>query len=678
MCGIVGFVETKAARSADELAALAEGMALALQHRGPDDAGRWVDAASGVAFGHRRLSVIDLSPTGHQPMVSESGRTVVVLNGEVYNHRELRKDLLAEGARFRGTSDTEVLLEAIEAWGLHVALHRAVGMWALAAWDAKDRTLRLARDRMGEKPLYHGWQGSTFVFASELKALRAHPGFVGGVDRNVAALFLRLAYVPAPSCIHPGLRQLPPGTLLELPLERLKRGEAALELRPTPYWSVRKAATAGLARPFRGSQVEAVDELDRVLRQAVAGQLVADVPVGAFLSGGIDSSTVVALMAQQSTAPVRTFTIGFRERDHDESPFARAVAQHLGTQHEELVLGPEETLAVIPRLPELYDEPFADPSQVPTILVSQLTRRHVTVALSGDGGDELFAGYNRHVWARRLTRALRFFPLDVRRALAAAVRGVPDTAWTALLRRCRRLLPPVATRGNAGERLHRVAALAAEPSARELYLRLVSHWAEPCDLVPDAVEPEWAMTGPHEGLPWRDPVERLQYLDMITYLPDDILTKVDRAAMAVGLETRVPLLDHRVVELAWSLPPQWKLRRGRGKLIQREVLRRYVPGSLFERPKAGFGVPIETWLRGPLRDWAEALLDERRLAAGGLVEARPVREAWAEHVSGERPHAQRLWNVLMLLAWAERWERAPATRPRLPARSRRPVLHSRA
>jgi asparagine synthase (glutamine-hydrolysing) len=656
MCGIAGFVEPRASRSAAELQATATAMALAIRHRGPDDAGSWADERTGVALGHRRLSVIDLSPAGHQPMVSASGRFAIVFNGEIYDYQDLRAELESQGVAFRGHSDTEVLLEAIERWGLVPALQRTIGMFAFALWDAKDRVLHLARDRMGEKPLYHGFAGGDFLFASETKALRAHPSFTGGLDRDTLALFLRLAYVPAPHCVFEGFRQLPPGCTLSLPHSALVAGPAACAAHvPAPYWSLREAARAGLADPFTGTVEEAVDELERLLRDAVRRQVVSDVPLGAFLSGGIDSSTVVALMAVQSTEPVRTFTMSFREKDHDEALFARAIARHLGTRHEEQVVTPEEALAVIPQLPEIWDEPFADPSQVPTFMVARLARRHVTVSLSGDGGDELFGGYSRYVWARNIGRVLAVLPPSLRAASGRAVKAVPERAWSSVLSALGTVVPPVARRANAGEKVHRLADLLALPEARDVYLRLVSHWLDPSALVPGAREPGTALTPGDVEPPWRDPVERMQLVDSLTYLPDDILVKVDRAAMAVSLESRVPLLDHRVVEFAWRLPPQWKVRDGRGKWILRQVLKRHVPPRLWERPKAGFGVPIETWLRGPLRDWAESLLSERSLTADGLLDPRPIRDAWKEHLEGRRPHHYRLWNVLMLQAWRQRW-----------------------
>jgi asparagine synthase (glutamine-hydrolysing) len=653
MCGIAGFWQPPDAPASD-LTALARGMADALAHRGPDDAGVWSDPAAGIALSHRRLSIVDLSPEGHQPMRSAHGRHVVVFNGEIYNYRELRAALEAERAAppWRGHSDTEVLLAAIEQWGLEEALRRFVGMFAFALWDARERALHLVRDRMGEKPLYYGWAGRTLVFGSELKALCAFPGFHREVDRDALALYLRYACVPAPYSIFTSGHKLLPGTFMTIGQQDFG---ARRRPRVQPYWTLAGAADSGARTASRGGARDLTDELDRTLRTAVAGQMVADVPLGAFLSGGIDSSTVVALMQAQSSRPVRTFSIGFEEAGYDEAVHAKRVAQHLGTDHTELYITPQDALAVVPSLAQIYDEPFADASQVPTVLVSQLARRSVTVSLSGDGGDELFGGYNRYRWGRRVRNWLRWMPASLQRAMARAITARPAADWDRLFDRFGGALPGGLRYGAPGDKLHKLAGLLGTGSDELLYQRLVSFWADGTVRREAAypVPPGWIAYGTPSSL--RSLPERMMYLDGLGYLPDDILVKVDRAAMSVSLETRVPLLDHRVVELAWRLPLRMKLRGGQGKWLLRRVLDQYVPRALVERPKQGFAIPLESWLRGPLRDWAEALLDESRLRREGFLDHAAVRRRWDEHLSGARNWQYHLWIVLMFQAWLDRW-----------------------
>jgi asparagine synthase (glutamine-hydrolysing) len=655
MCGLTGFWQPRGC-GADEAQAIIRRMADTLIHRGPDDAGAWLDVSAGLALGHRRLAILDLSPAGHQPMLSASGRFVIAFNGEIYNHLALRDELAkvgAGGTAWRGHSDTETLLAAVEAWGVEAALKKAVGMFVLALWDGETRTLTLARDRMGEKPLYYGWQGGVFLFGSELKALRAHPAFAGEIDRDALALYLRHNYVPAPFSIYRGIYKLPPGTYLHV---SERDAQARITPTPQPYWSVHHVVHDGQSHPFTGSDAEAIETLDGLLRQSIRGQMLADVPLGAFLSGGVDSSTVVALMQAQASRPVKTFTIGFHEQDYNEAEHAHAVAAHLGCEHTELYVSAEQAMAVIPRLPTLYDEPFADSSQIPTFLVAQLAREHVTVSLSGDGGDELFGGYNRYFWTRRIWNRLGRLPLSIRRALAAFLVAPSPQAWNLVFRALKPMLPKRLNVSLAGDKVHKLAELVMLDSPEAVYRYLVSHWKHPAEeLVIGASEPETILQRPQDWPALAFLEERMMYLDQMTYLPDDILVKVDRAAMGVSLETRVPLLDHRVVEFAWRLPLHMKIRNGQGKWLLRQVLYQYVPQSLIERPKMGFGVPLDRWLRGPLKVWAEDLLSEARLEREGFFHPAPIREKWAEHLSGRRNWAYYLWDVLMFQAWLQEW-----------------------
>ncbi|GFM66531.1 asparagine synthetase B [Pseudomonas cichorii] len=649
MCGIAG--QLKWPRQSTEVSLFNEcaRMADAIIHRGPDDHGVWVKPDAGIGLAHRRLSIVDLSPAGHQPMPSTSGRYVIAFNGEIYNHLELR-NLLEQSGRapaWRGHSDTETLLAAFDTWGVEKALKQCIGMFAIALWDIEQKTLILARDRLGEKPLYYGWQGqgeqAVFLFGSELKALRAHPSFRASVDRNALTLYFRHNYIPAPHSIYEGIQKLQPGSILRVSLER-----------PEPeiqeYWSVRQTILDGSeSRLAYRAPHEAVNELDALLKSAVAQQMIADVPLGAFLSGGIDSSTIVALMQSQSSKPVKTFTIGFHEKGYNEAEHAKAVAKHLGTDHTELYVTPEEAMAVIPSLSAMYDEPFSDSSQIPTFLVSQLARQHVTVSLSGDAGDELFSGYTRYTAASGAWRKLSRLPLSLRKAAASSITALSPDTWSSLAS----WLPSARFQHRFGDKLHKGAGVLGSTSIDQLYHGLVSHWSSPEELVIGGHEPQTLLTGNMPDLKGLDSVERMMALDLLTYLPDDILTKVDRASMAVTLESRVPMLDHRVVEFAWKLPQSLKQRDGVGKWALRQVLYRYVPQSLIDRPKMGFGVPIDAWLRGPLREWAEELLDESRLRQEGYLRPEPIRQKWAEHLSGSRNWAYHLWDILMFQAWLE-------------------------
>ncbi len=640
MCGIAGFIS---APGTLDLRTSAGIMADTLAHRGPDDSGVWTDESAGIALAHRRLAILDLTIAGHQPMASDSGRYVIVFNGEIYNHLEIREKL--GHVAWRGHSDTETLLAAIDAWDIRRTLEESIGMFALAVWDRKERRLTLSRDRMGEKPLYYGRLGRTFVFASELKALRAFPGFNASINRDAVALFLRHNYIPAPWSIYEGIFKAPPGTMLTLtaPDEEVCREY---------YWSAHDTVLAGRAHPFCGDEHEAVDELENILKAAIRSQMVADVPLGAFLSGGLDSSLIVALMQAQSTQAVKTFTIGFHEKIYNEAAHAKAVAGHLGTEHTELYVTPEECQDVIPRLPAIYDEPFSDSSQIPTFLVSELARRHVTVSLSGDGGDELFGGYNRYFRAMKLYRRISLFPDAFRRSMARAVTMLPASHWDRLYAFVQPALPKRFRQGkNPGSTLHNLARSLGTCTLESLYLSLMSHWHDPDSVVLHGREPGTAMSDPERWLDCDTHEHRMMYLDQTTYLPDDILVKVDRAAMAVSLETRIPLLDYRIVEFAWRLPLSMKIRSNQSKWALRRILYRYVPSKVLERPKMGFGIPIDLWLRGPLREWAEGLLDETRLKQEGFFHPGPIRAKWNEHLSGQNNWQYPLWDVLMFQAW---------------------------
>lgn len=641
MCGISGFLETRSRRAA-EAEAIVAAMAGALAHRGPDDHGLWIDAECGVALGHRRLSIIDLSPTGHQPMSTADGRYVVSYNGEIYNYAELAERLRQGGVALRGHSDTEVLIEGFARWGVAETLAQCEGMFALALWDRHARSLTLARDRMGIKPLYWSRQGGLFAFASELKALHRHPDWRAILDRDAMAAFLRFGYVPAPDAIYRDTHKLPPGALL-----RVARGGAA-EL--TEYWRLAEIAAAGSLSPPAGGESERLAELEAVLRRAVRNEMVADVPLGAFLSGGIDSSLVLALMQSESARPVRSFTVGFAAPGYDEAQHAKRVAAHLGADHTELYVDDRTARETIPELPVWYDEPFADSSQIPTRLISQLARRHVTVALSGDGGDELFAGYERHRWARRLARLRAGLPGPLRRGAAGLLGALPET----LIDGVAGLLPPQIRPVIPALRLPKLAAALGAADDGALYRSVVSLWPDPERLVPGAREPAAFGAALARAGRLADPVARMMLLDAMTYLPDDILTKVDRASMSVSLEVRVPLLNHRVVEAAWRLPPEMKLRGATSKWALRQILYRHVPRALVERPKQGFSVPLAQWLRGPLRDWAEALLSPEALRRGEGLEPGPIRARWREHCAGRKDWSQSLWAVLMLQSWAAR------------------------
>jgi asparagine synthase (glutamine-hydrolysing) len=652
MCGIAGMFRPG---GADEglLSSIVKRMSDTLTHRGPDSGGSWVHASAGVALAHRRLAVIELSEAGAQPMRSDCGRLTVTFNGEIYNHLDMRAELEAANAapNWRGHSDTETLLYAIRYWGVKAALRRISGMFALALWDERERTLTLARDRFGEKPLFYGWCGGDLVFASELKALAKHPEWSPSLDRAAMTAFMRYCYVPAPSTIWTGIRKLPSASYVTF---ATGASPGALPA-PTPYWSMRETVIAAQTKRVTDER-EAIDELQRLLSIAIKRQCLSDVPLGAFLSGGIDSSTIVALMQAQSALPVRTFTIGFSEAEFDEAADARRVATRLGTSHTELYVDPRTAMDVIPRLPRMYDEPFADSSQIPTHLVSALARQHVTVALSGDAGDELFGGYNRHVWGNRLNARFGAMPAALRHLLGALLCAVSPEPAGMIARAARPLLPGSLNVRRAGDQLAKLARIVGSPSLDHMHRELCSTDDDPAHTIVQGEEVSSWSDGEMDRVKVElDPLDRMTLADSLSYLTDDILQKVDRAAMAVALETRVPFLDKDVVEFAARIPPHMKVRDGRGKWLVRQVLYQHVPADLVDRPKTGFSIPIDEWLRGPLKSWASDLLAPGRLQAQNLFNAKRVAARMTEHMSGRRNHGYWLWNVLMAQAWCDEW-----------------------
>jgi len=632
MCGIAGYFTSQ---SID--VAILENMANAILHRGPDDIGVWGDADKGIGLAHRRLSIVDLSPAGHQPMSSPNKRYVIVFNGEIYNHSKLRVELtkIGKAPLWQGHSDTETLLACIDAWGIEKTLQRSTGMFAIALWDNNKRTLTLARDRLGEKPLYYGWQNNTFLFGSELKALKAHPDFFASIDRDSLCLYMRHMYIPAPHSIYEGIAKLPPGKMLVLSANQQ-------EPHITSYWEAVDVVNEAKQQSFTGSADEAVSGLEKVLTEAIDQQMLADVPLGAFLSGGVDSSTIVAMMQAQSELPVKTFSIGFHEEAYNEAEHAKQVAQHLGTEHTEWYVTPKDCVNVIPHLPVLYDEPFADSSQIPTFLVSKLAQQHVTVSLSGDAGDELFCGYQRYLTTTSIWKKLAGIPSPVKQVISGVISPLSKG------------LCKLKNQQHNANKFHRMVALINSPSLLALYRSRISHWSDPTDVVIGGKEPSLAThIQTIELLDDLKDIEQMMMFDLLTYLPDDILCKVDRAAMGASLETRVPFLDHSVVKFAWQLPLEYKLREGQTKWVLRQVLYRHVPKALIERPKMGFGVPIAHWLRGSLRAWAEDLLSESRLCQDGHFQPALVRKKWQEHLSGQCNWADQLWQILMFNAWLD-------------------------
>ena len=645
MCGFTGFLSKDNSLGVQQRRKMGADMLQTIAHRGPDAGDIWQDPDAGCLLAHRRLSIIDLSAEGAQPMESASGRYIMAYNGEVYNFLELRRDCEAKGTVFRGRSDTEVMLATIEAYGLNQALQKFNGMFAFALWDRKERTLHLARDRMGKKPLYVGWAGKTLVFGSELKALRAHPDFSAALNKDALTLYMRHACVPSPHCIYENVWSLPAGHRLKIDLESLAPAQN-LSADMEAYWDHTEAmSTARMRKDENLSDDQAIAEFEALLGTCVEERMISDVPLGAFLSGGIDSSAVTALMQSRASKPVKTYSVGFQEAGFDESVYAAKVAAHLGTDHHEIKLGGRDALDVIPLLSTIYDEPFADISAIPTYLVCKFARADVTVALSGDGGDEMLGGYNRHVMGPKLWRRMRTMPKFARGILGALIRTVPPAQWSRALKN----LP------QAGTRVHKIADILSKGSEREIYMSLLSTFDDPASLVKGGGEPQIPLTDPAKQTNGLSFAEKMMLWDSMCYLPDDILVKVDRASMAVSLEARAPLLDKRIFDYSWSLPERFKIRNGQGKWLLREVLARHVPRELFERPKQGFAMPVGDWLTGELREWAEVLLDERAMQADGILDAKIVQKLWADHKAGRGNHAERLWTILMFQGWKEKW-----------------------
>ncbi len=646
MCGFSGFINKRGKYNKSESEKIIQNMMDAIIHRGPDDEGFWCDDKKGISLGHRRLSIVDLSSRGHQPMVDHSGRFVIAFNGEIYNHLSLRRDLKKDeiNVPWRGHSDTETLLACFDAWGVKNTIQRCTGMFAIALFDIKDSTMYLIRDRIGEKPLYYGMQNGVLLFASELKALKTHPSFQGNIDRNALSLQLKYSYIPTPHSIYKDIKKLEPGTIFKFQLNDSFHINSLQK--PESYWSLKNVAEHAKFNQFAGSDLEAINALDKLLLESVKEQMEADVPLGAFLSGGIDSSLITSLMQAQSPKPIKTFSIGFGEEGYNEAKYAKQIANHLGTNHTELYVSPKEALNVIPKLSTLYDEPFSDSSQIPTYLVSQLTQQNVKVGLSGDAGDELFGGYNRYIWTSKVWNKIKYLPRPLKIFVSICMTSLPPSMWDTLLSKAIDISLP-------GDKIHKLANMLPSNSLEDFYCNTISHWKFQPNIVIGAT-PSSNLDSNMINCPnFESFEERMMYLDTLNYLPDDILTKVDRASMGVSLEVRVPFLNHNVVEFAYRLPLSMKIRNGESKWILKQLLNKYIPRELSERPKMGFGVPIGEWLRGPLFEWAEELLDESRLKNEGIFYPRQIREKWDEHLSGRRNWQSYLWNILVFQLWFE-------------------------
>lgn len=640
MCGFAGFLSSN--KNGSDFSSVLKCMGNEIESRGPDSYGTWIDSSAALGFVHRRLAIVDLSEAGHQPMRSATGRFVITFNGEIYNHLEIREELNSITSRkWIGHSDTETLLEAIEQWGLKKALQKMTGMFALALWDNKEETLQLARDRFGEKPLYYGVHGGTLLFGSQLSALKVHPDFNPEINRDAITLLLRHNYIPAPYSIYNNTYKLLPASIVSF--------NTAFESQSEEYWSVHDVIQQSYKKVDNIDEAEHLSSLEVILRKSVSEQMLADVPLGAFLSGGIDSSLIVALMQAQSAKPVKTFSIGFEDKRYNEAEFAKEIAHHLGTEHTELYVSAQDALDVIPKLAQIYDEPFSDSSQIPTYLVSKMAKNYVTVSLSGDAGDELFCGYSRYSEVSSSWGKISKIPLVIRKFLASIILAIPVRSWNALSF----IIPKKYKSFNLGDKLHKAADFLSSISFNQLYLKVLSHWQVPEEIVLNSSEPMTAITDPKRKISLEDPVLQMMADDTVSYLPDDILVKVDRAAMAVSLETRVPFLNHNVFEKAWQLPKSLKIRKGQSKWCLRQILYKYVPEKLIERPKMGFAVPLDIWLRSDLRNWADNLLSEERLVSEGFFDAAKVRTMWQQHLSGERNWQYQLWDVLMFQAWYE-------------------------
>lgn len=646
MCGICGFYS----KSLSTFDKAIDKMNSAISHRGPDKNGVWQDNNFGLVLGHQRLSIIDLSVAGNQPMKSSSGRFIITYNGEIYNHLELRRELELKSPTIKwvGNSDTETLLQGIELWGFEIMLNKIEGMFSFGLWDKKNRSLTLARDRMGEKPLYFGWQGEgvnkIFLFGSELKALKAHPEFIGEINRGAIALQLRHNCIPAPYSIYKNIYKLLPGNYLHLKENDLQAGVLPVS---KSYWSLIDSAVKGINNSLSLGKENLISELECLLQSSVKQQMISDVPLGAFLSGGVDSSLIVALMQKISSRPIKTFTIGFNENDYNEANYAKEVARHLGTEHTEMYVSPEQAMAVIPKLSTVYDEPFSDSSQIPTFLVSKLAKEQVTVSLSGDGSDELFCGYNRYVQSDSLWNKISFLPLPFRKILALIIEKISTKNWNKLSK----LIPTLNRYANFGDKMHKGAKVLDCKELFDVYYRLVSHWQNTTEVVLNSTELETFLNKKKPKLSEFNNQQKMMALDCLTYLPDDILVKVDRAAMASSLETRNPFLNHKIVEYAWKIPQPFKLKNNQSKIILREILYKYVPKNLIERPKMGFAVPLDMWLRGPLREWVESLLNEKNLQQEGFFNSDLILSKWKEHLSGKKNWQNHLWNILMFQSW---------------------------
>ncbi len=625
MCGILGVLNTD--NSYIKCESILKNMGSKIYLRGPDARGYWCDESSGIGLGHVRLSILELTEAGAQPMHSVCDRFALSFNGEIYNHRKLRDQLEHEGhfIQWRGHSDTETLLACFSVWGIEKTLQATVGMFAIALWDKQKKQLTLARDRLGEKPLYWGWCNQTLLFGSELKALKAHPDFVSEIDRDALALLVQYNYIPAPYSIYKNIEKLPSGSYVQI-----QANDTRTTVEIKKYWDLKAVMQKGLDQPFQGDALEAANLLEQKLVQSISEQMLADVPLGAFLSGGVDSSTVVALMQSQSTKPIKTFAIGFNERGYNEAEFAKEVARHLGTEHTELYVSAEDALSVIAKLPKVYCEPFADSSQIPTFLVMQMAKQYVTVALSGDAGDELFGGYNTYQMAAKVWNSVSKLPYPLRKIATQILGKIPTP-----------------------QKIQKLIYVLPAQNREEFYQFLVTHWKTPNNVVKGAQTVGTVFNTPNQWVKTDCFEQWMMAIDTSQYMVDDILVKVDRAAMANSLETRVPMLDHRVVEFAWQLPLDYKIKNGIGKNILRDVLYKHVPRELIERPKKGFSIPLAQWLRGPLREWAENLLSEQRLQVEDYFYVEPIRKIWKEHLSGKQDHATRLWSILMFQAWLD-------------------------